>query len=70
MIIGIDITKVTIITGHGADKVFLHTTEDSPCPGLSKQPLGLDFSVAAGDGLRYVIKVLKIDDEYIEVIKI
>jgi len=70
MIIGIDITKVTIITGRGADKVFLHTTEDSPCPGLSKQPLGLDFSVAAGDGLRYVIKVLKIDDEYIEVIKI
>jgi hypothetical protein len=68
MIVTFDITKVTIVTGHGADKVYLHTTEDSPCPGVSKEPLGLDFSVAAGDGYRYVTEILRIDEEYVEVI--
>lgn len=68
MIVGFDITKVTILTGRGADKVSIQTTEDGP--GWSGESLCLDFSVAAGDGLRYVTKVLKIDDEYIEVIKL
>lgn len=67
MIVCFDITKVTIVTGRGADKVFMHTTELSPCPGVSKEPLGLDFEVAAGDGYRYVTEVLKID-ENVEVI--
>jgi len=45
----------------------MHTTELSPCPGISKESLGLDFEVAAGDGYRYVTEVLKID-ENVEVI--
>lgn len=68
MLIWLEITRVTIVTGHGADKVYLHTTEDSPCPNVDKEPLGLDFSVSAGGGYRYVTKVLKIDAEYVEVI--
>jgi len=69
MILQICITKVTIITGRGADKVFLHTTEPSPCPGLTYEPLGFDFEVAIGNGFRYVTEVLKIDDDLIEVIR-
>lgn len=68
IILCVVVTKVTILTGNGVDKVYLHTTEDSPCPGVSKEPLGLDFSVAAGGGYRYVTEVLKIDEEYVEVI--
>lgn len=70
MILTVDVTKVTIVTGRGPDKVSLHTTEDSPTPGVTKEPLWLDFSVAAGDGFHYVTEVLKIDDEYVEVIPI
>jgi hypothetical protein len=68
MIVTFDITKVTIVIGRGADMVFLHTTEDSPCPGVTKESLGLDFAVAAGKGYRYVTEVLKIDEEFVEVI--
>jgi hypothetical protein len=68
MILCVDVTKATVITGRGADKVSLHTTEESPTPGVTKEPLCLDFSVAAGDGFRYVTEVLRIDDEYVEVI--
>lgn len=68
MVLCVNVTKVTIVTGRGPDKVSLHTTEDSPTPGLSKEPLWLDFAVAAGDGFRYVTEVLRIDDEYVEII--
>jgi hypothetical protein len=68
MIVTFDITKVMIVTGRGTDKVSLYTTEDSPCPGVTKESLGLDFAVAVGGGYRYVTEVLKIDEEYVEVI--
>lgn len=68
MIICVDVTKVTILTGQGVDRIELVTTEDSPFPGVSEEQLMMSFSVAAGDGLRYVTKVLRIDDEYVEVI--
>lgn len=70
MIFSVDVTKVTIITGRGADKIGLRTTEDSPFPGMSKEPLMMNFIVAAGDGFRYVTEVLRIDDEYVELISI
>lgn len=68
MILCVNVTQVTIVTGRGADKVGLYTTEKSPIPGVSKQQLMLNFDVAAGDGFRYVTEVLRIDDEYVEVI--
>ena len=69
MILCVDVTKVTVITGRGADKISLHTTEDCPFPkAVTEEPLCLDFTVAAGDGFRYVTKVLRFDDEYVEVI--
>ena len=68
MILCVDVTKATVITGRGADKVSLHTTEESPTPGVTKEPLCLDFVVVAGDGYRYVTEVLRIDEEYVEVI--
>jgi len=68
MILTVDVTKVIIVTGRGPDWVGLQTTEDSPTPGLTKEPLNLDFNVAAGDGYRYVTEVLRIDEEYVEVI--
>lgn len=67
MILSVDVTHVTIVTGRGPDKVGLHTTEDSPFP-MSEEPLMVNFTVAAGDGFRYVTEVLRIDDEYVEVI--
>jgi len=70
MITTFDITKVTILIGQGADKVYLHTTEISPYPAVSKEPLGIDFQVAAGGGYRYVTEILKIDEEYIEIINL
>jgi len=69
MILCFEITRVTIVVGRGADKVFLHTTEPSPCPGLSQESLGLDFDVAAGDGYRYVTEVLQVDEESVEIVE-
>lgn len=68
MILCVDVTKVIIVTGRGADKISLQTTEDSPTPDVTEEPLCLDFSVAAGDGYHYVTEVLRIDEEYVEVI--
>jgi len=68
MILCVDVTKATILSGRRADKVSLHTTEDSPIPGITKQPLRLEFIVAAGDGFCYVTEVLKIDDKFVEII--
>jgi hypothetical protein len=68
MILCVDVTRVSVITGRGSDKISIHTTEESPTPGVTKEPLCLDFVVQAGDGYRYVTEVLRIDDEYVEVI--
>ncbi len=68
MIVCVDVTKVTIVTGRGTDKVGLHTTEDSPIPGMFDEQLMMSFTAAAGDGFRYVTEVLRIDDEYVEII--
>lgn len=66
MILTVDVTKVIILVGHGADKVSLFTTEDGPT--FEKEPLVLDFNVTAGKGFKYVTEVLRIDDEYVEVV--
>jgi hypothetical protein len=66
MILCVDVTKVVILVGKGADKVSLFTTEDSPT--FEKEPLSLDFTTTAGRGFKYVTEVLRIDDEYVEVI--
>jgi hypothetical protein len=70
MILTLDITKVTILVGQGADQIYLQTTEDAPFPAVSDQPLGISFEVVAGGGYRYVTEVLKIDEEYIETINL
>lgn len=64
----VTITKVTLITGYGCDKVLLHTCFLSPYPNISKESLALDFSVASGDGYRYVTQHLGIRPELVEVI--
>lgn len=64
------ITRVTILCGSGADKVYLHTCNLSPCPGISKEELGLDFSVARGDGFRYVTEHLRVDPKFVEIIDV
>jgi len=66
MILCVDVTKVIVLTGRGADKVSLFTTEDSSFFGDG--PLVLNFAVSAGQGFKYVTEVLRIDDEYVEVI--
>jgi len=66
MILCVDVTKVIILVGHGADKVSLFTTEDAPT--FEKEPLVLNFDVSAGKGFKYVTEVLRIDDEYVEVV--
>jgi hypothetical protein len=62
------VSRVVIVCGSGPDYVFLHTTNLSPCPNLSKESLSLDFEVAAGDGFRYVTEHLGIDPSLVEVI--
>lgn len=49
-----EITRASVLQGRGADRVSLHTTEPSPTPGISKQPLCLDFVVARALGQEYV----------------
>ncbi len=56
----INVTRVSILTGRGADRVTLHTTFPSPTPGITDEPLCLDFRVAKDDGFRYVTKTLGI----------
>jgi len=65
----ITITKATLITGYGCDKVSFHTTFLSPYPNISKENLTLDFNVAAGDGYRYITQHLGIRSHLIETIE-
>jgi len=64
-----EIIHASVLRGRGADKVSLHTTEPSPVPGISKQPLCLDFVVAAQDGPEYV-RQLGIPDDLMEIIDV
>ena len=64
------ITKVFILQEDtGPDTVYLTTTEPSPCPGLSEEPLDLKFTVAAGGGPAYV-RALGVPDELVEVLRL
>lgn len=64
-----EITHVSVLQGRDADKVSLHTTESSPTPGITKQPLCLDFTVAARDGPEYV-RQLGFPDDLMEIIDV
>lgn len=61
------VTKVFILQSDtGPDHVYITTSEPSPCPGLSGEPLDVKFTVAAGGGPAYVRR-LGIPDEVVEV---
>lgn len=66
MTLCVDVTKVVILTGRGADKVSLFTTENSPT--FEMEPLVLNFDVTAGLGFKYVTEVLRCDN--VEVINV
>ena len=62
------VTKVFILQSDtGPDHVYITTSEPSPCPGLSEEPLDLKLTVAAGGGPAYV-KGLGVPDELVEVV--
>ena len=64
------VAKVFILQSDtGPDTVYLSTTEPSPCPGLSEEPLDLKLTVAADRGPAYV-KGLGVPDELVEVMKV
>ena len=64
-----EVTRVLVLQGTtGPDAVFLHTTEPSPTPGLTRQPLALEIAVAAGDGPDYVHR-LGVPWDLVEVIR-
>ena len=64
------ITKVTILTGVGTDKVLLHTTKPTAIPAVSKQPLGMEFDTVKGGGYDYCVTKLCIKPKLIEIIGI
>lgn len=61
------VAKVFILQSDtGPDYVYITTSEPSPCPGLSEEPLDLKFTVAADSGPAYV-RTLGIPDKLVEV---
>ena len=65
-----EIVQVIIIEGqYGADKVSLCTTDSSPIPDITEEPLCFDFAVARGRGFEYVCR-LGIPESLIEIVRI
>jgi len=65
------VEKVSIFTGkERADRVSIHTTVESPMPSITAGPLRLDFDVTAGNGYQYVTRVLRVNEQDVEVISI
>lgn len=64
-----EVTKVLVVVGlrHGPDKVSLQTSSPSPFVCYS-EPLCLDFDVTAGNGVDYLVNVLNVPRDKIEVI--
>lgn len=56
MQVTINITKITVLTGYGADKVTLHTDLPSGTPAVSREPLSLSLEAARGEGEAYAGK--------------
>jgi len=69
VLLAFEITSVSIVQRLGTDKVSLVTTEPSPCPTGSKEPLSLDFAVSYDYGPDYV-RQLGIRDNLVEVIRV
>lgn len=64
----LSIVSVTIIhSKFGGDLVRLHTNRQSPCPGLSKEPLALEFNTSPNNGRSFVEEVLDFDGEINEI---
>jgi len=60
----LEIKKIVIITGRGADKVYVETTLPPPFPlHVSDDDLNLTFEVVCGGGVDYVKKHFGIDPE-------
>jgi len=68
--ITLNVRRVQIVTGSqtGPDHVCLITDQPTPTPGLTSEPLSVDFNAPPGDGERYVREVLLIPSELVEVI--
>lgn len=64
-----EITSASVLQRIGSDRVSLVTTERSPTPLTSKQPLSLDFPAAYDTGPDYV-RELGVRDNLVEVIRV
>ena len=69
VLLAFEITSATILQRIGSDRVSLVTTERSPCPLVSKEPLCLDFPVAYDYGPDYV-RELGVRDSLVEVVRV
>lgn len=53
--ISVDIERVSVVSGHGPDNVFMSVSgKENPLPGVDGHSLILSFQVLHGDGKAYV----------------
>jgi len=69
MLLTFEVDKALIVRDrYGPDHVSLRTARKSPTPGLTQEPLELCFKVAADGGEEYLLNVIGVEPELIEVI--
>jgi len=66
-VISLAIPKILVIQRHvGTDLVSIHTMLPSTMPGVTDEPLQLDFSTVSGGGVEYVRREFGIEPEVIK----
>jgi hypothetical protein len=65
-VVPLEIEHITVVTGRGADKISLLTKLPGPII-TSDEPLSLNFSASAGEGVQYVKDVFGQEPEVVEI---
>ncbi len=68
--VAVEVTRVMVLQGRGADTVMLTTTHPTTMPAISNEPLMLKFEVAAGYGPVYLREVLGFTPDMVEIVRL
>ena len=70
MTLSLNITKIVVLQGQGADKVCMNVDKPSGCWPYHEDQLSLSFDTAQGKGPQYLIDQFQVKPEDIEIVKL
>lgn len=64
------VSKVTVVSGMGCDKIYVHTDTLSPTPNMDNELMSFRIDAEAGTGVSYTLNILSVPKDLIELVEI